>query len=175
MNGPEIAVVMGHEEDLRVMKDAAYTLDRFGVPYEIEILALHQNPERIYSYAREIPTKNLKVIIAGASGAAHLPGVLASFTPIPVIGVPIKAENSIDGLDAIYSILQMPNGVPVAVMALNNAHNAAIFALQIMASKHPSYNELITAYKVKLRQESEMISKRFTEKGYETFWEQNKP
>lgn len=169
MKGAEIAIVMAGEDELVVMQEAAQVLDTFGVPYEIEILSFHKDPEVVATYAKNIAVHQIKVVIAGASGAAHLPGVLAAYTTAPVIGVPIKAPNSIDGLDAIYSMLQTPTGIPVAVMALNNAKNAAIFALQILASKHPSYQELINAYKIKLKLEAERTNKRFKEAGYETF------
>lgn len=166
---PEIAIVMGHEQDMLVMQEAAKTLDQFGVQYEIEILFTHQDPERLVAFGKTALSRKLKVIIAGASGAAHLPGMIAAFTPLPVVGVPIKAEYSIDGLDAIYSILQMPVGVPVATMSLNGAKNAAIFALQILACSHDSYFELVSAYKNKIKADASRTATNLTTNGYERF------
>ncbi len=166
---PEIAIVMGHEQDMTIMQDAAKTLDQFGVPFDIEILFTHQDPERLVAFAKSALSRKLKVIIAGASGAAHLPGMIAAFTPLPVIGVPIKAEYSIDGLDAIYSILQMPAGVPVATMSLNGAKNAALFALQILGCSHDSYFELVSAYKNKIKGDASRQATNLTTWGYEKF------
>lgn len=154
----EIAIVMGHEFDMLYMQEATKVLDQFGVNYEVDILFTHQDPERMITFAKTAQTRGLKVIIAGASGAAHLPGIIAAYTSLPVIGVPIKSENSIDGLDAIYSMLQMPQGVPVATMSLNGAKNAALFALQILGSSHQSYQELVTAYKKKLKDEAARVA-----------------
>lgn len=166
---PEIAIVMGHDSDVEVMQEAAQVLDRFGVAYAFDILFTHQDPQRMVNFAQRAQADGFKVVIAGSSGAAHLPGVLAAFTAVPVIGVPIKSTFSIDGLDAIYSILQMPTGIPVATMALNGAANAAIFALQILACNHSSYYELVSAYKTKIKQDAERMSKQLHEQGYEKF------
>jgi 5-(carboxyamino)imidazole ribonucleotide mutase len=166
---PEIAVVMGNETDMLVMQETAKVLDQFGVQYEIDILFTHQDPERMINFAKTALTRKVKVIIAGASGAAHLPGVIAAYTPLPVIGVPIKADYSIDGLDAIYSILQMPQGVPVATMALNGARNAAIFALQILGVVHDSYFELVSAYKNKIKGDAGRSATQLSNLGYERF------
>lgn len=165
----EIAIVMGTEKDMLVMQEAAQVLDQFGVAYRIEILFTHQDPERFARFALKARETGLKVIIAGASGAAHLPGMIAAYTPVPVIGVPIKSNNSIDGLDAIYSILQMPAGVPVATMALDSAKNAAIFALQILSISHQSYFQLVDAYKRKMREDAERMSTNLATAGYERF------
>lgn len=167
MSKNEIAIVMGNEYDMSVMQEAAQVLDQFGVSYDIEILFTHQDPDRLYNFAKTAQQRRLKVIIAGASGAAHLPGMIAASTPLPVIGVPIKADYSIDGLDAIYSILQMPTGVPVATMSLNGARNAAIFALQLLGCTHDSYFELVQAYKNKLKAEAARVASELSAGGYE--------
>ena len=133
MKKPLIGIVMGSKSDLQVMAEAAETLESFGIPFEITIASAHRTPERAAKYATTASKRGLKVIIAGAGGAAHLPGVIASMTTLPVIGVPIKSSNSIDGWDSILSILQMPSGIPVATVALNGAQNAAILAVQIVA------------------------------------------
>lgn len=142
---------MGSESDLPVMKDAAEVLDQLGVAYEMTIVSAHRTPERMFSYANEAAGRGIKVIIAGAGGAAHLPGMTASVTPLPVIGVPVKSSNSIDGWDSILSILQMPNGVPVATVALNAAKNAGILAAQILAVADPKLMKRIVTYKASLK------------------------
>lgn len=142
---------MGSESDLPVMKDAAEVLDQLGVAYEMTIVSAHRTPERMFSYANEAAGRGIKVIIAGAGGAAHLPGMTASVTPLPVIGVPVKSSNSIDGWDSILSILQMPNGVPVATVALNAAKNAGILAAQILAVADPKLMKRIVTYKESLK------------------------
>jgi len=142
---------MGSKSDLPVMQEAAQVLDALQVEYEISVVSAHRTPERMFDYAREAAARGLKVIIAGAGGAAHLPGMTASLTPLPVIGVPIKSSNSIDGWDSILSILQMPAGVPVATVALNGARNAGILAAQIVAAGDPPLLERIAAFKEELR------------------------
>src|SRR6201988_5036638 len=131
---PKIGIIMGSKSDLNVMQDAADVLKELGVPYEITVVSAHRTPERMFSYAKSAADRGLKVIIAGAGGAAHLPGMVASLTHLPVIGVPVKSSNSIDGWDSILSILQMPNGIPVATVALNAAKNAGILAAQILST-----------------------------------------
>jgi len=173
MSKPEIGIVMAHEADLKVMQKAANFLDKFGVAYSIDILALHHNPWRAADFATNARKNGLKVIIAGAGGAAHLPGMIAAYTALPVIGVPIKLKHSIDGLDAIYSMLQMPTGVPVATMALNNAENAALFSIQVLGTNHPSYTELAIAYKQKRLDESERRIKLMQEMGHNDFYEEH--
>src|SRR6187402_3828634 len=128
-----IGIIMGSDSDLEVMNEAAKVLDEFKVEYEITVVSAHRTPERMFEYAKTAKERGLKVIIAGAGGAAHLPGMVASVTPLPVIGVPVKSSNSIDGWDSILSILQMPNGVPVATVALNASQNAGILAIEILA------------------------------------------
>lgn len=142
---------MGSKSDLPVMAEAAKVLDEFGVSYEISIVSAHRTPAKMFEYASGAAKKGLKVIIAGAGGAAHLPGMVASLTPLPVIGVPIKSSNSIDGWDSVLSILQMPNGVPVATVALNAAQNAGILAAQIIATADKKLLKKISAYKEKLK------------------------
>jgi 5-(carboxyamino)imidazole ribonucleotide mutase len=129
----KISIIMGSTSDLPVMSQAAEFLDRMEIPYEITVVSAHRTPERMFSYAKEAEGRGIKVIIAGAGGAAHLPGMVSSLTTLPVIGVPIKSSNSIDGWDSILSILQMPNGIPVATVALNGAKNAGILAAEILA------------------------------------------
>ncbi|RYY20511.1 MAG: 5-(carboxyamino)imidazole ribonucleotide mutase [Sphingobacteriaceae bacterium] len=128
------AIIMGSKSDLPVMQDAADVLTELGVAFEITVVSAHRTPERMFSYAKSAADRGLKVIIAGAGGAAHLPGMVASLTHLPVIGVPIKSSNSIDGWDSVLSILQMPNGIPVATVALNAAKNAGILAAQILSA-----------------------------------------
>jgi 5-(carboxyamino)imidazole ribonucleotide mutase len=124
----QVGIIMGSKSDLPIMKEAKLILDEFGIASEVEIVSAHRTPEKMISYAKEAASRGIKVIIAGAGGAAHLPGMTASMTSLPVIGVPIKSSNSIDGWDSILSILQMPNGIPVATVALNAAKNAGILA-----------------------------------------------
>ncbi|WP_243770752.1 MULTISPECIES: 5-(carboxyamino)imidazole ribonucleotide mutase [Mucilaginibacter] len=133
-NTPKVAIIMGSKSDLNVMQDAADVLAELGVEYEITVVSAHRTPDRMFSYARAAADRGIKVIIAGAGGAAHLPGMVASLTHLPVIGVPVKSSNSIDGWDSILSILQMPNGIPVATVALNAAKNAGILAAQILST-----------------------------------------
>ena len=141
MKKPLVGIVMGSSSDLPIMAEAASVLESFGIPFEITIASAHRAPKRTAKYATTAQKRGLKVIIAGAGGAAHLPGVIASMTTLPVIGVPIKSKNSLDGWDSILSILQMPSGIPVATMALNNAHNAAIMAAQIIGTYDDSINQ----------------------------------
>ena len=138
---------MGSSSDLKVMKDAADVLKELGIEFEMTVVSAHRTPELMFSYAKGAADRGLKVIIAGAGGAAHLPGMVASLSPLPVIGVPVKSSNSIDGWDSILSILQMPNGVPVATVALNAAKNAGILATQIIGSSNPEVLQRMADYK----------------------------
>jgi 5-(carboxyamino)imidazole ribonucleotide mutase len=147
----KVGIIMGSKSDLSVMQEAAGVLDAFGIPYEMTIVSAHRTPERMFDYAENAATRGMQVIIAGAGGAAHLPGMVASITPLPVIGVPIKSSNSIDGWDSVLSILQMPAGVPVATVALNGAKNAGILAAQIIASSNLELLEQIKAFKEDLK------------------------
>ncbi|WP_316796311.1 5-(carboxyamino)imidazole ribonucleotide mutase [Pedobacter agri] len=146
---------MGSKSDLPVMQDAADVLKDFGIDYEITVVSAHRTPERMFNYAKEAQGRGLKVIIAGAGGAAHLPGMVASITTLPVIGVPVKSSNSIDGWDSILSILQMPNGIPVATVALNAAKNAGLLAVQILSTADESLTVKMQAYKDDLRRKVE--------------------
>ena len=131
---PLVGIIMGSDSDLNIMQAASDILKQFGISHEVTVVSAHRTPLRMVDYATKAKARGLKVIIAGAGGAAHLPGMVASITPLPVIGVPIKSSNSIDGWDSVLSILQMPNGVPVATVALNAAKNAGILAAQIIGS-----------------------------------------
>ena len=143
---------MGSTSDLPIMQDAVDVLNELKIPYEVDIVSAHRTPEKMFDYAKGAVAKGLKVIIAGAGGAAHLPGMTASLTPLPVIGVPVKSSNSIDGWDSVLSILQMPNGVPVATVALNAAKNAGILAAQIIGSSNPEVLNRISTYKKSLKE-----------------------
>lgn len=147
---PLVGIIMGSESDLSVMQAAADMLQRFGIPYELTIVSAHRTPDRMRSYALEAAARGIRVIIAGAGGAAHLPGMVASYTTLPVIGVPVKSSNSIDGWDSVLSILQMPGGVPVATVALNGAKNAGILAAQIIGTSDQAISDALAAYKQEL-------------------------
>ncbi|MFB9841514.1 5-(carboxyamino)imidazole ribonucleotide mutase [Mucilaginibacter ginsenosidivorans] len=155
MSQPKVGIIMGSKSDLNVMQDAADVLKELGVAYEITVVSAHRTPERMFSYAKSAADRGLKVIIAGAGGAAHLPGMVASLTYLPVIGVPVKSSNSIDGWDSILSILQMPNGIPVATVALNAAKNAGILAAQIVSTGDETIISNLIAYKDQLKQKVE--------------------
>ena len=142
---------MGSSSDLPIMSKAAEILDQFGIQYEITVVSAHRTPERMVSYAQDARSKGLKVVIAGAGGAAHLPGMTASLTTLPIIGVPIKSSNSIDGWDSILSILQMPNGVPVATVALNAAQNAGLLAAEILGISDDKIQDKLVKYKEALK------------------------
>lgn len=146
-----VSIVMGSDSDLPVMKQAAEMLDEFGVPWEMDIVSAHRTPEKLFEFASKAHKRGIEVIIAGAGGAAHLPGMVAAISPLPVIGVPIKSSNSIDGWDSVLSILQMPGGVPVATVALNGAKNAGILAAQVISAKDKKVREKIIEYKNGLR------------------------
>lgn len=146
-----VGIIMGSKSDLPVMQDAIDALKEIGVSYEVQIVSAHRTPEVMYDYATSALKRGLKVIIAGAGGAAHLPGMTASLTPLPVIGVPVKSSNSIDGWDSVLSILQMPGGVPVATVALNGAKNAGLLAAQIVATSQPEVMQAMIDYKETLK------------------------
>lgn len=150
MSKPIVGIIMGSKSDLKVMSAAADLLEQFGIEYELTVVSAHRTPKRMFEYAESAASRGLKVIIAGAGGAAHLPGMVASLTTLPVIGVPVKSSNSIDGWDSILSILQMPTGVPVATVALNGAANAGILAVQIIGAFDISISDKILAYKADL-------------------------
>lgn len=151
----EVAIIMGSQSDLPIMKDAAEILKTLGVNFELTIVSAHRTPDRLFDFAKNAASKGIKVIIAGAGGAAHLPGMVASLTHLPVIGVPVKSSNSIDGWDSVLSILQMPNGIPVATVALNAAKNAGILAAQILSTKNDQLVQNLINYKEELRKKVE--------------------
>ena len=148
-----VGIIMGSDSDMPVMSPAGKILESFGVPFEITIVSAHRTPKRMVDYATSAKDRGLKIIIAGAGAAAHLPGMVASLTTLPVIGVPVKSSNSLDGWDSILSILQMPNGVPVATVALNAAKNAGILAAEILAISDEGLSEKLTAFKKEMENE----------------------
>lgn len=147
-----VGIIMGSQSDFSVMEEAVTILKVFQIETEIDIVSAHRTPDKMIEYGTTAHQRGIKVIIAGAGGAAHLPGMIASFTPLPVVGVPIKSSNSIDGWDSILSILQMPGGIPVAAVALNGAKNAGILAAQIIGSQNPEILEKVIEYKEGLKQ-----------------------
>src|SRR5665647_2609267 len=151
----KVGIIMGSKSDLSVMQEAADILKELGVIYEMTIVSAHRTPERMFNYAKKAAERGLKVIIAGAGGAAHLPGMVASITHLPVIGVPVRSSNSIDGWDSILSILQMPNGIPEATVALNAAKNAGILAAQILATSDDGLTKKLIAFKNEMKEEVE--------------------
>lgn len=165
-SSPLVGIIMGSDSDLPVMQAAADFLRSLQVPFELTIVSAHRTPQRMVEYAGTARARGLKVIIAGAGGAAHLPGMVASLTSLPVIGVPVKSSNSIDGWDSVLSILQMPGGVPVATVALNGAKNAGILAAQILGSSDAAIGEKIEAYKKGLEQEVLSKVDQLREKGW---------
>src|SRR5688500_19360032 len=154
---PKVGIIMGSDSDLPVMQAAAELLRELGIPFELTVVSAHRTPTRMVEYATTAKERGLNVIIAGAGGAAHLPGMVASLTPLPVIGVPIKSSNSIDGWDSVLSILQMPNGIPVATVALNGAKNAGILAATIIEAFQKEIGEKVITYKQNL--EAEVLTK----------------
>lgn len=166
---PIVGIIMGSDSDLTVMQDAAAILKDFDIPFELTVVSAHRTPLRMVEYASKAKERGLKVIIAGAGGAAHLPGMVASLTTLPVIGVPVKSSNSIDGWDSVLSILQMPNGIPVATVALNASKNAGILAATIIGAFDNDIGERIAAYKNNL--ETEVLKK--VEKLKDGGWRNN--
>ena len=164
---PQVGIIMGSDSDLNVMQAAADILTYFEIPFELTVVSAHRTPERMFQYAKTAKERGLKAIIAGAGGAAHLPGMVASLTSLPVIGVPVKSSNSIDGWDSVLSILQMPNGVPVATVALNAAKNAGILAAQIIGAFDIAVGDKVMAYKSEL--DGEVLEKveRLKNSGFE--------
>ncbi|BAV08225.1 5-(carboxyamino)imidazole ribonucleotide mutase [Filimonas lacunae] len=151
-NAPLVGIIMGSDSDLNIMQDAAAVMQEFGIPFELTVVSAHRTPLRMINYAQQAAQRGLKVIIAGAGGAAHLPGMVASVTSLPVIGVPVKSSNSIDGWDSVLSILQMPNGVPVATVALNAAKNAGLLAAQIIGTSDSAIAQKMDTYKANMNQ-----------------------
>lgn len=153
MSSPLVGIIMGSDSDLPVMQNAAEVLTFFGVDYEITLVSAHRTPERLVEYATNAHLRGIEVIIAGAGGAAHLPGMTASFSPLPVIGVPVNSSNSIAGIDSLLSIVQMPGGVPVGTMAVNGAKNAGLYAVQILSLKYSELRNKIIDYKQNIKKE----------------------
>lgn len=168
MSRAMVGIIMGSQSDLRVMKDAAEILDELGVGYELTVVSAHRTPLRMVEYASTARDRGLQVIVAGAGGAAHLPGMVASLTTLPVIGVPVKSSNSIDGWDSVLSILQMPGGVPVATVALDGALNAGILAAQIVGSHDKKVAARLEKYKAQLKVKVETTAKSLESKGWKT-------
>ena len=166
---PQVAIIMGSDSDLEVMKDAAAILDEFNVGYHLTVVSAHRTPDRMFSFAKSAPEQGIKVIIAGAGGAAHLPGMVASITHLPVIGVPIQSK-AMSGIDSLYSIVQMPAGVPVATVAINGAHNAGLLAVQILALADGGIlSEKLVAYKNKLKNTVEDKAQELEDIGYREY------
>ena len=164
-----VSIIMGSDSDLPIMKQTADILKDLAVPFELTIISAHRTPERMFEFAQNAHKRGIQVVVAGAGGAAHLPGMVASLSPLPVIGVPIKSSNSIDGWDSVLSILQMPGGVPVATVALNGAKNAGILAAQIVGAADPKVQARIIEYKKSL---AESVAEKFTKLelvGYENY------
>jgi 5-(carboxyamino)imidazole ribonucleotide mutase len=153
-----VGIIMGSLSDLKVMQEAADVLTEFGIAYEIDVVSAHRTPEKMVDYAKTAYNRGLRVIVAGAGGAAHLPGMVASLTILPVVGVPIKSSNSIDGWDSVLSILQMPSGVPVATVALNGARNAGILAAQIIGTSDRNVAQKLSNFKEALKTKVQEMS-----------------
>jgi 5-(carboxyamino)imidazole ribonucleotide mutase len=168
MNKPGVGIIMGSDSDLPILKEAAILLEELNVAYHLTIVSAHRTPVRLFNYAKEAEENGLEVIIAGAGGAAHLPGMIAALTPLPVIGVPIKTS-SLQGVDSLLSIVQMPAGVPVATLAINNAKNAGILAAQIIGIKYPDIRDNVREYKARLETMVTNKAHYLEEVGYEKF------
>lgn len=166
-----VGIIMGSDSDLPVMKGAAEILDQFEVPYEITIVSAHRTPDRMYNYAKTAEERGIKVIIAGAGGAAHLPGMVASLTHLPVIGVPVKTS-TLNGQDSLLSIVQMPAGIPVATVAINNAKNAGLLAVSILATSDQNLAEKLKNYRNSLKEMVEEKAKKLEEIGYKKYLEE---
>jgi len=160
----KVAIIMGSTSDLPVMQDAIDVLKEFNIEVEVDIVSAHRTPDKLFNYGKNAHLRGFSVIIAGAGGAAHLPGMIASLSPLPVIGVPVKSSNSIDGWDSVLSILQMPGGVPVATVALNGAKNAGILAAQIIGASNKTVLDKIVTYKESLKTKVEEGAKQLREK-----------
>ena len=169
MSKPAVGIIMGSQSDLKVMKDAATFLEEIGISFEVTVVSAHRTPARMVDYAVNARGRGLKVIIAGAGGAAHLPGMIASMTSLPVIGVPVKSSNSIDGWDSVLSILQMPGGVPVATVALDGAKNAGILAAQIIGTFDKSVARKLDGFKKNMKEKVEETAQTLIKKGWNSF------
>jgi 5-(carboxyamino)imidazole ribonucleotide mutase len=162
----QVGIIMGSKSDLPIMSEAAIVLEELGVEYELTVVSAHRTPHRMVSYAESAKNRGLKVIIAGAGGAAHLPGMVASLTTLPVLGVPIKSSNSIDGWDSVLSILQMPAGIPVATLALNGARNAGILAASIVGAFNEETSLKLASFKESLKEKVEISAQEIETKGW---------
>ncbi|WP_148687926.1 5-(carboxyamino)imidazole ribonucleotide mutase [Candidatus Nitrosocosmicus hydrocola] len=169
---PKVGVIMGSDSDLEVMNDALKVLIEFEIPYEVRIVSAHRTPHELLEYAESAKSKGINIIISGAGGAAHLPGMVASFTSLPVIGVPIcSPTNPVNGMDSLFSIVQMPPGVPVATVSINGAKNAGILACSILSISDPIIFERIDKFKNKMRDEIKMKNKKIEEIGHDKYLE----
>ena len=164
----KVGILMGSDSDLPVMKEAAEVLESFEISYEISVISAHRTPEKAMEYAKTAEERGLEVIIAGAGGAAHLPGVIAALTTLPVIGVPIKTK-ALDGLDSLFSIVQMPAGIPVATVAINNAKNAGLLAVHILSIKYPEIKEKLRAYREKMKKTVTEKNEKLQKLGYKKY------
>lgn len=169
---PLVGIIMGSTSDLPILSKAADILETLGVPHEVSVVSAHRTPERMVAYAKQAKNRGLKVIIAGAGGAAHLPGMVASLTALPVIGVPVKSSNSIDGWDSLLSILQMPNGIPVATVALNAGQNAGILAAKILATSDIDLGKKLEEYQLSLAEKVEQGNEKLQREGIKTILSQ---
>lgn len=165
---PVVGIIMGSDSDLPVMQESAKILDEFKVPYELTVVSAHRTPQRLYKYAEEAEDRGIDVIIAGAGGAAHLPGMIASITSLPVIGVPVKTSK-LSGLDSLYSIVQMPGGVPVATVAINGAQNAALLAIEMLGIGNVELRNKLTEYKRNMGNDVKKTAARLEKMGYEDY------
>ncbi len=170
MKKPQVAIIMGSDSDLPVMSEAAAVLEEFGIPFELTIVSAHRTPDRMFGYAKKAHTRGLKVIIAGAGGAAHLPGMVASLTPLPVIGVPVHTK-TMSGIDSLYSIVQMPPGIPVATVAINGAKNAGLLAAKILGSTDTKMLQQIQKYSLTLGKSVEQKAEKLEVIGYKKYLE----
>ncbi|WP_353572564.1 5-(carboxyamino)imidazole ribonucleotide mutase [Candidatus Albibeggiatoa sp. nov. BB20] len=168
LNKAVVGIIMGSDSDLPVMQDAAKILDELHVSYELSIVSAHRTPQRLFDYAQQAEQRGLEVVIAGAGGAAHLPGMIAAVTPLPVVGVPIKTS-SLNGLDSLLSIVQMPGGVPVASVAINNAKNAGLLAAQIISGQYPEVRQAVKEYKQNLEKTVLDKAQRLEQQGYQAY------
>lgn len=168
INKPIVGIIMGSDSDLLVMSDAARMCEKFGIAYEVTIVSAHRTPQRLVKYAKKAQKRGLRVIIAGAGGAAHLPGMIASMTTLPVIGVPVRGSN-LEGMDSLLSIVQMPGGVPVATVAINGAKNAGILAAQILGANSKKIRKKVSAYKEEMRDEVNTKIQKLEKINYEEY------
>lgn len=169
MSKPLVSIIMGSDSDLSIMSPAALFLEEMGILAEVTVVSAHRTPDRMVEFARNAHLRGIRVIIAGAGGAAHLPGMVASMSPLPVIGVPVRSSNSIDGWDSILSILQMPNGIPVATVALNAGKNAGILAARILASTDPELQQKVISYMKTMEMEVLKKAELLERSGYKTY------